>query len=502
MNKNTTILLSAIAVIAIGIWAYVSMSSPSNKVNEEEGFKTQSVDSYLPLVINDGTRWWNEWYYDIPCNDSGKLDITAFINMIKNPEKCQCVSKHEANYKHSSGMRIWLLWTDGIRYAGTKENYETLCPEWRFIAGNWDLYMIGQCANAVALWYWSSENPENIFFLNNFQTACSNGWLWDSCENNSQCESWYCEQTTVSKCVSWQYGEKIACAWFTSEEQCLGFTQPVGPNNSVVSVCEWEEIVVWGTCSDPNEDNDVDCTELKIFDCDGNWTFSFDDIEALRKNILWMTATPTLPICDLNGSNSHSTVDQVHLQQILLWSSNTDKLTVFDFNNDWIFNETDIILLQKIISGNEICPTWKVCDLNRDGVLDKNDKKLLNAIINNKFQVCNIGCGNSIVEWTEQCDDWNFTNWDWCNNMCEKEKLQEPFCGNGILDKWEQCDGVWQAQCGKWATCSTTWKAPCTCQYSEVIGPDKIPEGTSDGKAWTKDTTQPTSLPTTRSLTR
>ena len=94
MNKNTTILLSAIAVIAIGIWAYVSMSSPSNKVNEEEGFKTQSVDSYLPLVINDGTRWWNEWYYDIPCNDSGKLDITAFINMIKNPEKCQCVSKH------------------------------------------------------------------------------------------------------------------------------------------------------------------------------------------------------------------------------------------------------------------------------------------------------------------------------------------------------------------------------------------------------------------------
>ncbi len=73
--------------------------------------------------------------------------------------------------------------------------------------------MIGQCANAVALWYWSSENPENIFFLNNFQTACSNGWLWDSCENNSQCESWYCEETTVSKCVDKMEWNKNLILW-------------------------------------------------------------------------------------------------------------------------------------------------------------------------------------------------------------------------------------------------------------------------------------------------
>jgi hypothetical protein len=40
MNKNTTILLGAIAVLAIGAGAYVSMSSPSSS---DKSFSTQSV---------------------------------------------------------------------------------------------------------------------------------------------------------------------------------------------------------------------------------------------------------------------------------------------------------------------------------------------------------------------------------------------------------------------------------------------------------------------------
>lgn len=47
-------------------------------------------------------------------------------------------------------------------------------------------------------------------------------------------------------------------------------------------------------------------------------------------------------------------------------------------------------------------------------------------------------CGNTIVEYGEECDDGNTWNGDWCTTTCQTE---EPgTCGNAILEYMEQCD--------------------------------------------------------------
>lgn len=53
MNKNTTILLGAIAVLAIGAGAYVSMSSPSSS---DESFLTQSARRWTRSLIGSSTK--------------------------------------------------------------------------------------------------------------------------------------------------------------------------------------------------------------------------------------------------------------------------------------------------------------------------------------------------------------------------------------------------------------------------------------------------------------
>ncbi len=138
-------------------------------------------------------------------------------------------------------------------------------------------WVINAC-NAVAQLLWNDPavvcDDKNIWWD-----------LWESCLWDTQCKSWVCEEIIEAKCVSGKYWEKIACKWFTTEEQCLGFKQDVwiwtwawwnswwwtnagdDPNSwttvwgssawwtsawngwwNLVSVCEWEETIVWGTC--------------------------------------------------------------------------------------------------------------------------------------------------------------------------------------------------------------------------------------------------------------
>lgn len=56
MNKNTTILLGAIAVIAIGAGAYVSMSKPTDEWFSTQSFR-KTVQSQPTTTVSD---WWNE----------------------------------------------------------------------------------------------------------------------------------------------------------------------------------------------------------------------------------------------------------------------------------------------------------------------------------------------------------------------------------------------------------------------------------------------------------
>ncbi len=50
------------------------------------------------------------------------------------------------------------------------------------------------------------------------------------------------------------------------------------------------------------------------------------------------------------------------------------------------------------------------------------------------------GCGNSIVEWGEDCDDGNLDIDDGCSATCQHEGSTDG-CGNNILDYGEDCEG-------------------------------------------------------------
>jgi cysteine-rich repeat protein len=47
-------------------------------------------------------------------------------------------------------------------------------------------------------------------------------------------------------------------------------------------------------------------------------------------------------------------------------------------------------------------------------------------------------CGNTVVDFNEECDDGNTTNGDGCSSTCKTESA--GLCGNGIEDAGEQCD--------------------------------------------------------------
>ena len=53
------------------------------------------------------------------------------------------------------------------------------------------------------------------------------------------------------------------------------------------------------------------------------------------------------------------------------------------------------------------------------------------------------GCGNGVVEHTEECDDGNNINGDGCSSRCEREQVlvaAASVCGNGVLEINEECD--------------------------------------------------------------
>ncbi|MFH1444122.1 MAG: FG-GAP-like repeat-containing protein [Candidatus Peregrinibacteria bacterium] len=110
------------------------------------------------------------------------------------------------------------------------------------------------------------------------------------------------------------------------------------------------------------------------------------------------------------------------------------------------------------------CPFAWSCDfpncrcLNRpvcgDGIQHSGEQCEINAACLSSDQTCDfsncrcvgntIGCGNTILDPNEQCDDGNTEDGDGCDSVCKREWDMlvggTATCGNGIVEAGEQCD--------------------------------------------------------------
>ena len=91
----------------------------------------------------------------------------------------------------------------------------------------------------------------------------------------------------------------------------------------------------------------------------------------------------------------------------------------------------------------------------------------------------NIACWNWTREWWEQCDDWNTSDWDWCDLSCQRE-TQTYTCSDKptIWTIWNTVSNYIQTcSVSNWTTCtsripansSTTYNTPSTttgCNYT------------------------------------
>jgi hypothetical protein len=122
MNKNTTILVGAIAVLAIGVRAYVSMSSPSN-----EWFSTQWVKkttSPIPPTTNPNQPTSvpvgevDDWGNDDWGNDGWGTEVS--VDYYKG---WTCLVAFD------DGNRV--SWTTSENWGGTCCKVDWICYNWR-----------------------------------------------------------------------------------------------------------------------------------------------------------------------------------------------------------------------------------------------------------------------------------------------------------------------------------------------------------------------------------
>ncbi len=80
--------------------------------------------------------------------------------------------------------------------------------------------------------------------------------------------------------------------------------------------------------------------------------------------------------------------------------------------------------------------------------------------------VSDLGCGNSVTEGDEACDDGNLTNGDGCSSECEYEG--DSVCGDAVISAGESCDdGGNAAGDGCSATCTIEAGWDCAGEPSD-----------------------------------
>lgn len=326
-------------------------------------------------------------------------------------------------------------------------------------------WVINAC-NAVAQLLW-----------NNAAVVCgddTNTWgeIWENCLWDSECKSWVCEEIIEAKCVSGKYWEKLACKWFTTEEQCLGFKQDVWTGVWLVSVCAWEENIVWWTCVPQCGNGVLEWYNGNNEQCDDWNTNNWD----------WCDAT-----CKREGCSSDNECnDWAYCQwYVESWCyKNTKNNNPNDDNQWWIPDPNDYWVNTCAHLEKDVCNKTENCEwfdeykwsckvpVCGDWELDPGEECELQKWWNIWWwnSAGNDGNvdGDSTAWWSLwwSTTAWWSTSWE-CINCKKVYKESTPTCGNNIIEKGEQCDG---SGCAKWQTCAPAGsKNACTCEDGMII---------------------------------
>jgi len=84
-------------------------------------------------------------------------------------------------------------------------------------------------------------------------------------------------------------------------------------------------------------------------------------------------------------------------------------------------------------------------------------------------------CGNTVVEFGEECDDGNVVDGDGCSSLC----VIEHICGNSVVTSQEECD---DGNTADGDGCSSTCQVEHICGNGVKTGPEQCDDGnTADG---------------------
>jgi hypothetical protein len=148
MNKNTTILLGAIAVLAIGAGAYVSMSKPTNewfatqwvkKTTSPRQTTTTNPTNTVPVWKNeDGGNGWVAGKPIIKHNSNGKCSVTFDDWVTLNWDSsttfagntCCDVTVPGWIFGETNRCYTWReIWVTDVTYGGTQRVEEKVIAE-------------------------------------------------------------------------------------------------------------------------------------------------------------------------------------------------------------------------------------------------------------------------------------------------------------------------------------------------------------------------------------
>jgi cysteine-rich repeat protein len=373
-------------------------------INMSYGLEATECPQTMQWVINYLSNKWVQ-FVAAAWNNASSANNTFPANC-DNVLSVWAIGQNLKKASFSNSADIYAPWVDIL----TTDNWWYKKASWTSISSAIVAWLV---AKWVDVMQHLKTNSQGLSYID--LTECTGNWnnwswwdIWESCLWDTECLSWVCEEITQGKCVSWQYGEKLACKWFTTEEQCLSFKQ---------EVWSWTWSNSWW------------------------WTNAWDDPDS---NPVWW--------------NSWSG-----------WNVDPDGNQDSAWNGWW-----------NLVS---------VCEWEETVV----------------WGTCVASCGNNIVEETEQCDDGNNTNRDWCSSTCKIDWWGSswwwssawssswggssawsstgwwtPTCGNNLIESPEQCDG---SGCAKWQTCAPAWsKNACTCQFDIVKNPTPTPPTRDDWK--------------------